>query len=101
MVRLFRVSIPAGTLVLLLFEAVLVPSSFIAATYLVLESDPYLFIFDEGGIWRILIATATVLISMHFHDLYTNVHIKSRILLLQQLSLTMGLAFLTMGLLSY
>src|SRR5579864_3501962 len=101
MVRLFRVFIPAGTLVLLLFEAILVPSSFIIATYLLLESDPYIFLFYEGGMWRILIATATVLIAMHFHDLYTSIHIKSRILLLQQLSLTMGLAFLTMGLLSY
>ena len=101
MIRLFGVFIPISSLALLISEALLLVSSFIVAAYVILAYDPYVFLLVDGGIWRVLIAAITVLIGMHLNDLYTNVYVKSRLLLLQQLSLTMGLAFLTMGVLSY
>src|SRR5215469_4045733 len=101
MVRLFRVSIPVGSLALLLSEFVLVTAAFVVACYIVLEIDPTVFLFWEGGIWRILVVTASILIGLHFHDLYTSIYVKSRIVLAQQLSLVMGVAFLTMGIFSY
>ena len=51
--------------------------------------------------YRILLVTASVILGLHFHDLYTHIYVKSRILLLQQLSLVMGVAFLAQGLISY
>ena len=38
---------------------------------------------------------------LHFHDLYSKVHVKSQIILIQQLCLVMGVAFLTQGLIAY
>jgi sugar transferase (PEP-CTERM system associated) len=101
MVRLFRVFIPIGSLALLVSEMVLVTSAFIVASYLMLEVDPAVWLRYDGGLTRILLVTATVMLVMHFHDLYTELRIKSHILLLQQLSLVMGLTFLVQSLVSY
>ena len=43
----------------------------------------------------------SIIVGLHFHDLYSQIHVKSRIVLLQQLCLVMGVAFLTQGLVGY
>ncbi len=43
----------------------------------------------------------SILVGLHFHDLYSKVHVKSQIILIQQLCLVMGVAFLTQGLIAY
>jgi sugar transferase (PEP-CTERM system associated) len=101
MIRLFKVFIPVGTLTLLVSEAVLVTSAFIFATYLALEVDPTVFLLYDGGLTRILLVLLSILIGLHFHDLYSQFHVKSRIVLVQQLCLVMGVAFLTQGLIAY
>ena len=53
MIRLFKVFIPVGTLTLLVSEVLLVTSSFIFATYIVLEVDPTVFLLYDGGLSRI------------------------------------------------
>src|SRR5215475_1236635 len=98
MVRLFRVFVPVSTLALLISEVVLVTSAFVVACYLTLEYDPTVFLLYDGGLIRILLVTASVILGLHFHDLYTDIYVKSRMLLLQQLSLVMGAAFLAQGL---
>jgi sugar transferase (PEP-CTERM system associated) len=101
MIRVFKVFIPVGTLALLLSEIVLVTSAFVLATYLSLEFDPTVFLLDNGGWMRIALVVLSILIGLHFHDLYSNFHVKSRIVLIQQLCLIMGVAFLTQGLIAY
>jgi sugar transferase (PEP-CTERM system associated) len=102
MIRLFKVFIPVGTLTLLLSEIMLVTSSFVVATYLTLDiGDPGVFLMYEGGATRIGLVLICILIGLHFHDLYSNFHVKSRIVLIQQLCLVMGVAFLTQGLIAY
>ena len=101
MIRLFKVFIPVGTLTLLVSEAVLVTSAFIFATYLALEVDPTVFLLYDGGLTRILLVLLSILIGLHFHDLYSQFHVKSRIVLVQQLCLVMGVAFLTQGFIAY
>jgi len=101
MIRLFKVFIPVGTLTLFLSEVLLVTSSFIFATYLVLEVDPTVFLLYDGGLLRILLVVISILVGLHMHDLYTQIYIKSRLILAQQLCLVMGVAFLTQGLIAY
>jgi sugar transferase (PEP-CTERM system associated) len=101
MIRLFKVFIPVGTLALLLSEVLLVTSSFVLATYVVLEVDPTVFLLYDGGLWRISLVVFSILVGLHFHDLYSQIHVKSRIVLVQQLCLVMGVAFLTQGLIAY
>jgi len=101
MIRLFRVSIPTVSLALLISEIGLITSAYILASYVVLPYDPTVFLLYDGGIYRILSVTASIILGLHFQDLYTHIRIHSRIALLQQLSLIMGIAFLMQGLISY
>jgi sugar transferase (PEP-CTERM system associated) len=101
MIRLFKVFIPVGTLTLLVSEIVLVTSAFLFATYLTFEADPTVYLMDEGGLMRIMVVVFSILIGLHFHDLYSQFHVKSRIVLIQQLCLVMGVAFLSQGLIAY
>ena len=101
MIRLFKVFIPVGTLTLLVSEVLLVTSAFIFATYVVLEVDPTVFLLYDGGLFRIGLVLLSIIVGLHFHDLYSQIHVKSRIVLVQQLCLVMGVAFLTQGLIAY
>src|SRR5947209_14282422 len=101
MIRGFRVFIPNGTLTLLISEIMLVTSAFILATYIDLSVDPTVFLLNDGGLVRISLVLLSILMGLHFHDLYSQFYVKSRIALLQQLCLVMGVAFLMQGLIAY
>ena len=101
MIRLFKVFIPVGTLALLLSEIVLVTSAFVLATYLSMDVAPTVFLLFDGGWLRILMVLLTILVGLHFHDLYSNFHVRSRVVLVQQLCLVMGVAFLAQGVIAY
>jgi sugar transferase (PEP-CTERM system associated) len=101
MLGLFRVFIPAGTVAVLLCELLLIVSAFTLACYLVLPFDPTIFLFVDGGLQRILIVIATIVIGLHFNDLYSRIRVNSRIILAQQLCLVIGVCFLVQGFLAY
>jgi lipopolysaccharide/colanic/teichoic acid biosynthesis glycosyltransferase len=70
-------------------------------TFLIVPVDPTVFLFADNGLLRIALAGASILFGLYFEDLYTNVYVKSRGLLIQQLSLVMGIALLAQGFLGY
>jgi FlaA1/EpsC-like NDP-sugar epimerase len=85
----------------LISETLLIVSAFVLATFLALEVDPSVFLLYDGGLERISLVLLSILAGLHLHDLYSQYFIKSRIVLLQQLCLVMGIAFLLQGLISY
>jgi sugar transferase (PEP-CTERM system associated) len=101
MVRVFRVFIPTSVLALLISEATLIFSSYVVATYCLLETDPTVYLLSEGGLWRIAAVVGCVMLGIYFHDLYTQFRIRSRIVLFQQVCLVVGIAFLTQALFTY
>jgi sugar transferase (PEP-CTERM system associated) len=101
MTRFFRVNIPATSLALLISDTLLATSAFVLATFLTLDVDPQTYLLYDGGLVHLIPVLLSILIGMHFCDLYSQVHVHSRIVLLQQLCLVMGGAFLTQGFLSY
>jgi sugar transferase (PEP-CTERM system associated) len=101
MIRLFRVFVPVGPLALLISETLLLASSFVLATYLVLNVDPTVYLLYDGGLVRILLVLASILLGMHFHDLYSKIYVRSRVVLAQQLCLVIGIAFLFQALVGY
>ena len=101
MIRLLRVFVPAGTLALLISEILLVTGAFLLACYIILPVDPGDYLIYEGGLKSIGLVVLSILIGLYLHDLYTEIHLKSSIILLQQLCLVMGIAFLMQGLVSY
>ncbi len=101
MIRLFRVFVPLSVLLLIASESLLITAPFVAATYVSLQVDPTVYLFYDLGLLRILLVVATFMIGMHFQDLYSQIRVKSRVLLLQQICMVAGAALLIEGLISY
>src|SRR5277367_2566310 len=101
MIRIFNVFIPASVIALLLSEIVLIFFCYVVASFFTLDVDPQIFFIYDNGLLRVAIVVAGLMIGIYLHDLYTQFRIKSRILLMQQLCLIVGIAFLTQALLSY
>ncbi len=101
MIRLFRIFIPVSVLGLLASETILILFCYIFAVFLVPGVDPELFLFDDNGLLRIAIVAGCVMLGIYFHDLYWKFRIQSKILLVQQISLVLGLAFVVQALLTY
>ncbi len=102
MIRLFRVFVPTSVLVLIISEFILICSSYVIAAYIVFDQvDPEVFLLYDGGLTRIGIVVGLVMLALYFNDLYENLRVRARILLMQQLSLAMGVAFLAQAVLSY
>ncbi len=101
MIRLFRVFIPVGTLTVLLCELLLLSASFLVACYLVLPYDPTIWLTVDGGWFPLLVVVGSLVIGIHFHDLYTKIRIQSRVILLQQLCMVVGVGFLLQGSIAY
>jgi len=99
--RLFRVFIPAGVVALIFSEIVLITASFVLATFLVLEVEPTVFLLYDGGLTRLLVVTGSIMFALHFNDLYTHIRVASKVILLQQFTLVIGVAFLGQALVSY
>jgi sugar transferase (PEP-CTERM system associated) len=104
--QLFRAFIPASLIGLILSELVLIFCCYLAGSWLVGRLlNPYLdlhtFIFDEGGLIQIGVVVGCLALGLYFQDLYTNVRVKSLTLLVQQVCLVIGLAFLVQALLAY
>jgi sugar transferase (PEP-CTERM system associated) len=101
MIRLFRVFVPATTLTLLVSEALLILGAYIFAAYMVLQVDPTAYLLYDGGMVSTLFVLTSILVALYLQDLYSDIYVKSSILLLQQLCLAAGSALLIQGLASY
>ncbi len=101
MIRIFRVFIPVGALTLLISEILLIAASFVVAAFLTLQTDPGMYLMYEGGGVTIGLVLVSILAGMYFQDLYSDIYVKSGIMLLQRLCLAIGMAFLVQSLVSY
>lgn len=101
MVRLFKVSIPTSVVTLVFSEIILLFSCYALAATWALSEPAGFFLSDENGFWRIALVVAVLILGLYFSDLYSDIRIKSRILLVQQVSLMLGVAFVLQAVLSY
>lgn len=100
MIRLFRVFIPASVVGLLISEILIVLACYTISVW-VIGLDPGFYLFATNNYWKLLVVTGLVILVMYFQDLYTDLRIISRILLVQQVSLAVGCALLIMAFLGY
>jgi sugar transferase (PEP-CTERM system associated) len=101
MIRLFRVFIPVGTVTVLLCEFLLLSSSFVLACYTALPFDPAIFLILDSGWMRLLVVVFSLMAGLHFHDLSSRIRVTSRIVLLQQLCMVVGIGLLLQGFIAY
>ena len=100
MIRLFRVFVPTSTLALLVFETVVIISAFIVSTYQFLDLDPTDYLLNNLGLVSIALVSFSILAGLYLQDLYSQIRVKSRLLLAQQLLMVVGVAFLLQALIS-
>ena len=101
MVRLFRVFIPVGVVILLVTEVLLVIGLYTLAAYVGYDGDWYEYLVLGSGKVNIALVTVSIVLGMYLQDLYSDVHVKSHLLLVQQLCFVLGAAFLVQGAVSY
>jgi sugar transferase (PEP-CTERM system associated) len=101
MIRLFRVFVPASVVALLVSEFILIYACYLAAALFVFRVDPQVFLVDDDGWLRIAVVVVCLIVAVYFHDLYAHFHVKSRVLLYQQVGVVIGAAFLIQSLLAY
>ena len=75
MIRIFNVYYPARTVIRLLGEVPLVAGSFLLAAFLLSGPDPWIPLLYEGGLLKIAVLTAFVLLLTYSFDLYEPQHI--------------------------
>jgi len=101
MIQLFRVFIPSSVIGLLVSEIILVVGCFLAATLVDRRDEFQLFLFYEDGLIRIFAVALSILFGFYLTDLYENVRVRNRTMLVQQVCLVLGVAFLIQGTLAY
>jgi len=85
---------------LLVSEILLVLACYTSALF-ILVPDPYFYLFDEDHWWKLLFVTGFIILGLYLQDLYVDLRIISRILLVQQVCLAVGSALLAASLLGY
>ena len=100
MIRLFRVFIPASVVALLISECLLILACYTAASY-VEGGDLQFYLITEGNWVKILLVVAVIMGGLYFQDLYTELRIPSRLVLIQQVCLAVGCSLLFMAFLGY
>lgn len=98
--RLFKVFFPTRVVGLLFSEVALIYGCYVAAAFLTLDT-PELFLFDDRGFYRIGLVTACIVGGLYFNDLYSQLRVRLKSVLLQQVCFVLGIAFLVQSLLDY
>lgn len=93
--------IPPAVAVLLAVDAILLVACFVVSSYLVLGVDPEIYLLYDNGLANVCIVVASVLLGMYFQDMYSNLRVRSRTLLVQQICTAIGVAFLLQSLVNY
>ena len=66
-----------------------------------MDASPDVFLFDADGLWSILLVVMVIIAGLYFADLYQTYRIQSRLALVQQYCLVLGVTFLVQALLNY
>jgi sugar transferase (PEP-CTERM system associated) len=100
MIRLFGVSMAGSILLLLLSETVLITLCYVSSMYLEFGPDSDTYILYDGGWLQILLVVAVIQLGLYLNDLYEDFRPR-RMMLLQQVCLIMGSAFILQAILGY
>ncbi|MGE5488925.1 MAG: hypothetical protein ACM3ZB_14010, partial [bacterium] len=100
MLRLFRVPVPAGVLVVLSADVALLFASYIAALLLSFGTGGSVFLWFEGGFACVSVVVAGFILAMYYQDMYSQLGTRAGALL-SRLSTSAGAAFVVGGLVAY
>jgi sugar transferase (PEP-CTERM system associated) len=100
MVRLFRIFIPLSVVLLLISEVLLVTAALLAGAWLNPDMDPFLYLQGNGPV-NIALVLISIVLGLYLQDLYTDIYVRSHLLLVQQLCIVMGSACMVQAVVNY
>ncbi len=100
MIRLFKVSVPASIVTLLVSEVIVLWVCYVAGVYWAVDA-PDVFLYYDSGMWAIGFVVLVIVLGLYFADLYEDYRIPSRIALVQQFCMVLGAAFLVQAWFNY
>jgi sugar transferase (PEP-CTERM system associated) len=100
MVRLFRIFIPLSVILLLVSEVLLVTAALLAGAWLNPEMDPVVYLQGNGPL-NIALLLISIVVGLYLQDLYTDIYVRSHIVLVQQLCVVMGSACMVQAVVNY
>lgn len=101
MLRLFNVYIPTSVVALLLSEVILLFTCYVLAAAMRMTTDLEVFFLYGTGFLGTGTVVGSIVVGMYFQDLYTQFRVRSRLVLIQQVCLAIGVAFLIQAILNY
>jgi sugar transferase (PEP-CTERM system associated) len=99
--RLFNVYIPTSVIGLVASDFILLNSAFLIGVYLTSEVAPEVWLLYGDGWSQVLLIVLALMLGIYLQDLYTQVRVTSKTVLVQQFCLVTGAGFLFQALLSY
>jgi len=101
MIRVIRHHASAGVLPLLVSEILLLFACFYVSAEMLYPPSAWFYLFLDGGITLVVLAIATIILAMYFFDMYADVQVSSRVLLMQQICQALGVAILAQTVATY
>lgn len=101
MIRLFRVFVPKVVLTLVIGDVLLTFACFFAGTWLVHGDMAGIYLFDEGGFGKVAFVVASIVAGIYFQNLYSDLHIRSKLLYAQQVTTAIGATLVLQAIIVY
>lgn len=101
MIRQLQTFTPTMVMALLLMDTVLILGCYLLAAAIAIEPSPMVFLLYEGGFAHLSLVAISMLLAMHFNDLYSEFRSRSHFAVLLTLCSAMGATLIIEGLISY
>jgi len=101
MTSLSRFFIPSSIVSLLITELTALVLCFVVASYATMSVDPEVYLLQDGGLFNSLVVVVAILLGLYFQDMYSEIQVRSRTLLVQQICTALGIAFLLQSVINY
>jgi len=98
--RLFKVFFPTRVVVLLISETAIVFGCYFLPVYLT-AATPNSFLFDDADLYRIGLVTFCIIVGFYLNDLYSQLRVRVKSQLFQQVCFVLGVSFLIQSMLDY
>jgi exopolysaccharide biosynthesis polyprenyl glycosylphosphotransferase len=99
--RLFRVSIPKSSLVLIVSEFLWMYGCLFLVANFIMGEDFSIFLEVESGAYRLLIVVISTMLALYFLDLYNRFTLASKVLLFNVSAMALGVVLITQSMVGY
>ena len=93
--------IPASVLGAIACEIILIASAYVTAAFIHSDVDATVWLLYEDGLPRIALMVLGITLGLYLQDLYDKLLVSKKVILIQQICLVFGFAFLLQAVLSY